>query len=104
MEIFIDTSNSEKVVLKLNGKRHSTDARIQKAQTLLPFLIECLSKESAGLQDIKEINVHTGPGSFTGLRVGVAIANALGWALNKPVNGEKISKKHFTQINYTSNQ
>ena len=35
------------------------------------------------------IEVFKGPGSFTGLRVGVAIANALGAAMDIPVNGKK---------------
>ena len=36
------------------------------------------------------IEVETGPGSFTGLRVGVSVANALGFTLGIPVNGKKI--------------
>ena len=33
-----------------------------------------------------ELNI--GPGSYTGLRVGAAVANALGFALQIPVNGK----------------
>ena len=40
------------------------------------------------LLDITEIEVHTGPGSFTGLRVGIAVATTLGKLLNIPVNGQ----------------
>ncbi|MFH1536127.1 MAG: hypothetical protein ABIC96_03620 [Patescibacteria group bacterium] len=39
---------------------------------------------------MRGIEVETGPGSFTGLRVGVSVANALGFALNIPVNGKKM--------------
>jgi len=42
------------------------------------------------------IEVEAGPGSFTGIRVGVAIANALGFSLGVPVNGKKIE----TELNY----
>lgn len=41
------------------------------------------------LQKLEGIEVEIGPGSFTGLRVGVSVANALGFTLGLPVNGKK---------------
>ena len=38
-------------------------------------------------EDIDELEVNPGPGSFTGTRVGVAIANMLSYALDIKVNG-----------------
>ena len=52
------------------------------------------------IKDISEIEVNTGPGSFTGLRVGVSIANALGWALGIPVNGKDLKKGEVVDIKY----
>lgn len=101
-KLYIDTSNSEKVIVKIDDHLYETDSKNKKAQALLPFIESALVKESVAINDIAEINVNTGPGSFTGLRVGVAVANTLGWALNIPVNGEFVSQKHFTQINYDS--
>ncbi len=63
------------------------------SQVLLPLISKLLDREKMILKDIKGIEVETGPGSFTGLRVGVAVANALGFALNIPVNGKKIETK-----------
>jgi tRNA A37 threonylcarbamoyltransferase TsaD len=40
--------------------------------------------------DITSIKVNPGPGSFTGTRIGVSIANALGFALKVPVNGNNL--------------
>lgn len=56
---------------------------------LLPVIELMLREHSLTLGDITDIEVATGPGSFTGLRVGTAIANALGYLLDIPVNGKK---------------
>lgn len=101
MKLYIDTSNSDKVILEMNNKKFETDSKKQKAQTLLPFIAEILAKEEGQLNELSEIEVHTGPGSFTGLRVGVAVANALGWSLKIPVNGKIVSSNEaLLNINY----
>lgn len=41
----------------------------------------------SALHAVDNIVVHTGPGSFTGLRIGVTTANALAYALNIPIVG-----------------
>ncbi len=48
---------------------------------------------------LKEIRVNTGPGSFTGLRVGASIANALGFLLKISVNSKKIGEGVFPIYN-----
>ena len=54
--------------------------------------VKIIKKAGTSINRINEIKVNLGPGSFTGLRVGVAVANALGWALKIPVNGKRITK------------
>lgn len=44
-----------------------------------------LKRESVTVKQLEKIVVCSGPGSFTGIRVGVALAQALGFALNIPV-------------------
>jgi tRNA threonylcarbamoyl adenosine modification protein YeaZ len=100
MKLYIDTSDSEQVVIRLNKKEFKASAREEKAQRLLPFIKETLQKEGKKLEDLKEIEVNTGPGSFTGLRVGVSVANALGWTLGIPVNGQDLKKDGMVRINY----
>ena len=39
------------------------------------------------LSDIDGIVVYKGPGSFTGLRIGISVANALAYGLNIPIVG-----------------
>lgn len=100
MKLYIDTSNGQKIMVGIDDKRFKTDARQEKAQKLLPFINEILKKEGKKIKEIKEIEVNTGPGSFTGLRVGVSVANALGWALGIPVNGKDLRKGEVIDIKY----
>ena len=102
MKLFIDTSSSEKIIVGLNEKKFETEAKKGASQRLLPFIVELLEKEGKRFGDIKEIEVATGPGSFTGLRVGVSVANALGWALAIKVNGKNFRKGESVEINYES--
>ncbi len=87
----IDTSSNEKISvgIQIGEERFLLTRKItkQRAQVVLPMIEALLKKHKLKLTDIDEIWVETGPGSFTGLRVGVSIANALGYALNIPVNG-----------------
>ena len=62
----------------------------QKAQIVLPLMEELLKKHKLQLSDLNAITVNTGPGSYTGIRVGISIANALGFALQIPINGTEI--------------
>ena len=100
MKLFIDTSNLEKIIVGLDGKKFETPAKKGASQRLLPFIVELIEKEGKTLEEIKEIEVNTGPGSFTGLRVGVSVANALGWGLGIPVNGKDLKKGETVDIQY----
>jgi len=57
------------------------------ARRLLPLLEEALSEAGAGPGDLGAVVVGTGPGTFTGVRLGVATARALGFSLRIPVVG-----------------
>ena len=70
-------------VLAVDANPAPTDAR--HAELIFPKLRQCLMQAGLTLQEIDLIAVGVGPGSFTGLRVGVATAKGLGLALHKPV-------------------
>jgi tRNA threonylcarbamoyladenosine biosynthesis protein TsaB len=90
----IDTTNNKEVIvgLKTDGKeftnKQSFDTR--KAQLILPMIEELLQEQKLHLKDIASIEINPGPGSFTGIRVGLSVANTLGFLLQIPVNGKKV--------------
>ena len=49
------------------------------------FIEECLLKANLKLSDLKAINVSKGPGSYTGLRIGVSAAKGLAYGLSIPL-------------------
>lgn len=57
------------------------------SQTLLPMAQELLARCGLGVADVDLVAVSAGPGSFTGLRIGVATAKGLAWAAEKPCAG-----------------
>ena len=100
MILYIDTKDRKtiKVSLKENGKvvKSLNEENEYGSQVLLPLIEKLLKQQKLGYKDLKAIEVEIGPGSFTGLRVGVSVANALGFSLNIPVNGKKIE----TELRY----
>lgn len=87
--LLIDTaSNKEiRVGLKIGKKEYIIRQKIgrNKAQAVLPLIDRVLKKKKLEISEIDSIKVNTGPGSFTGIRVGIAIAKALSFALKIPV-------------------
>lgn len=92
--LFIDTSDQDtaKVSIEVRGKRYekTSKSRVMKAQMVLPLVEELLGEHRMKPSDITEISIHVGPGSFTGLRVGLAVANMMGKLLGIPVNGKHL--------------
>ncbi len=64
--------------------RHFDERRGQ-SEVILPLTESCLREVNATLQDIDAIAVVAGPGSFTGLRLGIAAATGLAQAVGCPV-------------------
>lgn len=92
----IDTSDNQKIAIKLeaNGKKEELvkDSTFLRSEATLPAIDKLLKQNKLGITEIDGIEVNKGPGSFTGLRVGVAIANALAFLLKIPVNHKKVGE------------
>ena len=56
-------------------------------ERLAPMAAEAMAEAGLAFGDLERIGVTVGPGSFTGLRVGLAFAQGLGQALDRPVVG-----------------
>lgn len=59
----------------------------QLSRELLARIEKRLEANKAGLEDITGIIAYKGPGSFTGLRMGLTVANTLAYAQQIPVVG-----------------
>jgi tRNA threonylcarbamoyladenosine biosynthesis protein TsaB len=57
------------------------------AEALLPLVDRVVSKAEGGFSGLDRVAVTVGPGSYTGLRVGIAAARAIGLAAHLPVVG-----------------
>ena len=62
-------------------------AHRQLAETIHPRIKELLESQGLSLQAVEGIVVFLGPGSFTGLRIGISTANATAYGLKVPIIG-----------------
>lgn len=77
------------VALTENGNviaiKELNDGKYSHAEKLHVFVDEVLKSSKRSIEDIDAIAVSKGPGSYTGLRIGVSAAKGLSFALNKPL-------------------
>jgi tRNA threonylcarbamoyladenosine biosynthesis protein TsaB len=98
--LYIDTSDNKCAKVRLQAEDkvfvRQTDAEVHnRSQETLSLIQQILKEADISLTDIDKINVVKGPGSFTGLKVGVTIANTLSFCLQRPVNDKKISENEI---------
>lgn len=86
ISLFIDTCSSKLIIglfkdNKLIEKIEKLSNNDLSSQTL-PYLDRLLKKNNLNPNDVDKIFVINGPGSFTGIRIGVTIAKMMAWTLN----------------------
>lgn len=87
--LFLDTSLSNLIIgiVQDNKLLYSNATKLNNELSIytLPYIDEAF--KSCGLKpnDIDTIMIVNGPGSFTGIRIGVTVAKTWGWTLNKKI-------------------
>ncbi|MBR0081130.1 MAG: tRNA (adenosine(37)-N6)-threonylcarbamoyltransferase complex dimerization subunit type 1 TsaB [Clostridia bacterium] len=84
---FETTDAIASVALYLDGAvvQKTLSGEKRHAESVLPAAEELLRENGLSTRDMDAFVADVGPGSFTGVRIGVCMANALGLAHNKPV-------------------
>lgn len=77
------------IVLNINGQvfHHFEECPQQHSQKILPLIDSLLERAGCRLADLDVIGFGQGPGSFTGVRISVAIAQGLAYACKLPLVG-----------------
>jgi tRNA threonylcarbamoyladenosine biosynthesis protein TsaB len=90
MILAIDTSEKKCMVEIFDGRKIdqlSWPWQKDTGSEVLERIKKILLKHSLKLSEVEAIAVNQGPGSYTGVRVGITVANTLSWSLDIPVIG-----------------
>lgn len=87
----IDTSTSVCSLALYNGKQilasFTINSGLSHSEKMMPLLLGLLQSSDVDKKDIEGVAVSIGPGSFTGLRIGLAAAKTLAYAFKIPIVG-----------------
>lgn len=92
MKLRLDTTNEFSTTVTLfEGASILEELHLERekrSQVVLDAISKVLAARHASLNDIQELEVAVGPGSFTGVRVGVSVANTLQFLLGVELNSK----------------
>ncbi len=87
---FESSAKAASVALCRDGSlisQYSQCSGLTHSRTLLPMAEDLLKNAEMSMQDVDRFAVAQGPGSFTGIRIGVSTVKGLAWAADKPCVG-----------------
>ncbi len=84
--------------------RENNTPNYSHAEQLHLFIKECTVEAGCELSDLDAIAISKGPGSYTGLRIGVSAAKGLCYALDKPLISIATLKSMASQIKTKNNE
>ena len=91
MILVIDTANNKNVYLGLWENKwlemNEWSAEHNLMADIMEKITDTYKKVDKSFQDTTGVIINIGPGSFTGLRIGISIANAMAYSLNIPIAG-----------------
>lgn len=73
------------------------------SEKLLPAIKKIIDKNSYKIKDLNRIYISVGPGSFTGIRIGVTVAKVMAWSLNIdiiPISSLEIMASYDSEKKY----
>jgi tRNA threonylcarbamoyladenosine biosynthesis protein TsaB len=95
-KLYIDTRDNKKVIARLenSGKKFEAESTSENRhpESILLLIEKVCTDSGISIHEVDEIQVEEGPGSYTGLKVGASVANALGFSLDKKINGKKLGE------------
>lgn len=96
----LNTAAGNEILLSVENKDYYTclSDKTTTSEQLLPKINELLSISGMLIKDIDVFACVVGPGSFTGIRIGVSTVRAFAYALNRPV----ISVTYFDCLAYNN--
>lgn len=100
MRLLIETSTEFLRLWLFDGEREiacqETELAREMSARILPEIKNSLDSNNLSWRDLSGIGVFAGPGSFTGLRIGIVVVNTLADALQIPIVG--VSNSDFSKI------
>jgi len=110
MILHIETSGKTCSVALANegvllGGVENTPDKFQHAEVLNVYIEQLMNEANLSLKELTAVCVSSGPGSYTGLRIGVSTAKGLCYALSIPLISVATLKGMFTQflVSYSGN-
>jgi len=89
MILFLDTHDSL-ITIAVKNKDNlfikTQESEYSHSVYTMPMIEELFKENNLNIKDLKKIIVVNGPGSFTGIRIGLSIAKTLAYALNIEIN------------------
>jgi tRNA threonylcarbamoyladenosine biosynthesis protein TsaB len=108
MILIIDTANKEAFIglwkdawvsqETFMAGRELNSLILQKIQDTFQHSAECWNDDRPNFDLLKGIIVNSGPGSFTGLRIGISVANTIAYSKNIPIIGVEAGEIGFDYL------
>lgn len=92
-KIYIDTTTREQKTVTLTNNDKEIDNKKGDID-IVTSIKEILKENKIKMSEIEEIISNPGPGSFTGIKIGVTVANVLNWITGKK-NLNELTKPNY---------